>query len=705
MSPPWEKYGGSPAPSPWDRYEVRPAPTPPPDEPATTWRRGLGLGAQGMTDSAAGLLGLPVDMANLAMRAVGRGGQQALQSTVTGQFDAQPTTPMPTAPLGGSQTWRDVFDYVGTALPRAYDAISQGSTTPLTEPRTARIDPQNGTERFIYGGAKAAGDAGASLLGAGLLSRTAAPFTATRGVATEMAKAPATQVGLSALGGGVSETTGDPNLGLLTTLALPAGLAATRNALSGATAPFTEEGRRRLTAQLLAKTGRREPGAMADDIGRATSPLDTQTLSTSEALRNAGVAGLERGSRNDPLMVQLWADADAARNAARTGQLDTLPTALPAGDAGDLMRAGAQRNKDLIKALRERAAGPIYDAARMSGETIDVNPVVRGFDAAIEGSKGDIQAALKRARGYLFNAEGQPENTVKATQAAHEAIGRDISVAKRAGDDKTAAALLDAQKTLAFQMQKEPLFGAAQSAYREASQPLKAYDAKTAPQVAAALRRDQFNEQYLMSPEAVPGQFWKAGDTGAATLRQFISVAGNRPAAMEALQGHVVADFRKAAFTADGTFRPNEAGRWLKTHDPALSEVPAIRRAIQDVINPVMADAAAVRFSRDAGRAVGSNTAQNLMAGQVIDNMASGIPLSRVPIAGPIAKALMAKGMQTGTTADLLRDELARQLRDPALAEAALRSLANSPANAPIVNGRYLPALTAGTFGGQLRER
>lgn len=702
MSPPWEKYGGGAQVGPWQRYGG--AQSPAPAEPETTWGRGIGLGALGLTDAAAGALGAPVDIASGVLRSMLRGGQKAIGQTATGSTEP-PTGPIMSEPVGGSQSWRNVFDYIATAPGRTVDAIGQGSLAPFTESRTARDEPRNMVERAIYGGAKGAGDAAAMLIGAGLVSRAAAPFSATRGVATEMMRAPMSQVGLNALGGAITETTGDPNLAILATLALPAGYAITRNAVAGTAAPFTDEGRRRLTAQLIQQAARRDAASIADDLPRAAQPLAKPTLTTAEALRNAGVAGLERGSRNDPLLVQQWADADAARQAARIGQLDRLPTALPAGDAGDLMRAGAQRNMDLIKALRERASGPIYDAARASGERIDVAPVVRGFDAAIEGSKGEVQSALKRARGYLFNASGEAENSVKGVQAAYKAIGRDIDVAVRAGDRETARQLLDAQKTLAYQLEQEPLFGLAQNAYREASQPLKAYDAKTAPQVARSLQRDPFNEAYLMPPEGVPGQFWKAGDQGAATMRQFLSVAGNRPAAMEALQGHVVADFRKAAFSPDGAFRPNEAARWLKTHEPALSTVPQIRQSIQDVINPVMQDAAAVRFSREGGRAVGSNTAQNLLAGQVIDSMASGVPLSRIPVAGPVVRALVSKGMQTGTTADLLKDELARQLRDPAYAADAMRALTTSPVATALVQGRYLPALATTTYGGQNRGR
>lgn len=695
MSPPWEKYGGAGPSGPWERYGASGTVPHPTSAPGTTWDRALGLGALGVTDSVAGVLGALPDIAGAALDTVVRGGQRAIRATSTGS--SVRGDPGPTGlrnPILGSQSWRDIFDATATTAGQTVGLLPPDATT-------ARDDPRNLTERAIYGASKGAGDAVAGLTGAGLVARSTAPMSATRGVAQELTKAPITQVGLNATGGAVTETTGDPNLGMLAALSLPAAGAVTRNALLGATAPFTESGRQRLTAQLLTQAGRRDADTLAGEAVRAGQPLSTPTATTAEATRNAGIAGLERGSRNDPLLTQLWADADAKRIAAHVAQLDNLPQTMAAGEAGDVMRSGAQRNKDLVKVMRDRATGPIYDAAKMSGERIDVGPVVRGFDAAIENSKGEVQAALRRARGYLFDADGGLESTVKGTQAAYKAIGRDISVAVRAGDNETARMLADAQKTLAFQLEQEPLFGMAQAAYREASQPLKAYDPKTAPQVARTLQRDQFNESYIMPAEGVPGQFWRAGDQGAATMRQFLSVAGNRPAAMEALQGHVVADFRKAAFSADGQFRPTEAARWLKTHEPALSTVPQIRQSIQAVIDPVMQDATSMRFARDAGRAVGSNTAQNLLAGQVIDNMASGVPLSRVPIAGPVVKALVSKGMQTGTTADLLRDELARQLMDPKYAAAALRNTAENPVAKALVNGRYLPALAAGNYGGQ----
>lgn len=164
--------------------------------------------ALGASDAVADAAGMPADLAAAGLRQVG----------VPANY-----------PLGGSRMNRDVIDYVGTAGGRVVDAISQRSLDPLTEPRTARLDPQDRPERLAYGFGKGAGGAATFFAPAGMIAQAAPVGSVTQGVAKTLAARPATQAIVGGAGGAVTEETKNPWYGMATSL----GLAGAKDAAAG----------------------------------------------------------------------------------------------------------------------------------------------------------------------------------------------------------------------------------------------------------------------------------------------------------------------------------------------------------------------------------------------------------------------------------------------------------------------------------------
>lgn len=367
--------------------------------------RGAGLAAQGVTDSIADALGMPVDLAAAAIRVLGRGGQRALGATTSGQFDPQPTMPQPAAPIGGSQTFRDAFDYVGQLPGRVSDAVSQGSLGPMVDPRASvRLTPQDTTEQWLYGGGRGVGGALSSIVPASLVSQLAPANTATQGVAQALAARPATQAFGGAVAGGVAETTKDP------WLAAAAGVGATagKDLLTGAA-------RRAVTPTVrLTPDEQRIVQAMA---ARGIEPTPAQAtgsrgLQVMEAtLRRMPVAGniAERGydQQRQALNREILATAGVTANRAGPNVID------------DAYRVAGQQYDDLI----QRQGGVRVDPQFAT----DVAGVVQRYGRRLETDVAPVFRSYIDDLAPLAAAARQPGANPQVAADVYQRIRSDIT--------------------------------------------------------------------------------------------------------------------------------------------------------------------------------------------------------------------------------------------------------------------------------------
>jgi hypothetical protein len=177
--------------------------------------RKVGLAAQGVNDALLPtIIGAPVDAVAWGLRQVG--------------------VPV-NDPLGGSKSIKRGIDYAATLPGRVSDAVSQGSTAPLTDDRTSRIEPVTTGEKTAYGVGEGVGNALSVAVPAGMVARGAQAGTATQGVANVLASQPVTQAVAGGVGGGVTGATDNPLYGLAASLAVPVAAAGVRGAISPVT--------------------------------------------------------------------------------------------------------------------------------------------------------------------------------------------------------------------------------------------------------------------------------------------------------------------------------------------------------------------------------------------------------------------------------------------------------------------------------------
>lgn len=194
-----------------------------------------GSAAMALTDTAANILGAPVDLVNWATKQGSKLADSIAGPTIKGVVNEQVTgqKPKEPAPFGGSESIKSGIDYAMTLPSRIGDAVSQRSLNPLTDSRTARFTPETGLEKTAYGAAEGVGNALAVALPAGMISRATQGVNALGPrVANVLAQQPVAQAAMGAVGGGVAGATDSPTTGFVASLGVPVVNALARRAIT-----------------------------------------------------------------------------------------------------------------------------------------------------------------------------------------------------------------------------------------------------------------------------------------------------------------------------------------------------------------------------------------------------------------------------------------------------------------------------------------
>ena len=268
MANPFDQFDAPPAGNPFDKFDGKPQP------PALTPGRAAGIGAQGFNDAIANTAGIPVDVAAWLLRQTG-----------AGEFRA---------PIGGGESIKGAFDYIGTLPSRVGDVVSQGALSPLVskdrpasvsslvtgqrQPYSSRYTPQGATERAIYGGGEALGSMAGVAAPASVIAKGAGAVpTVMQRIAAALAEQPGLQAGAAAAGGAVGGATESPMLGLAATAAVPVAGSVVRRAVTPFPATMSPEEQR-----------------IAQEAIRAGIPLTPAQMTGNTTLTNieAGLAKL-----------------------------------------------------------------------------------------------------------------------------------------------------------------------------------------------------------------------------------------------------------------------------------------------------------------------------------------------------------------------------------------------------------------------------
>lgn len=517
--------------------------------------RKVGLAAQGINDGfLPTIIGAPVDAVAWGLRQVG--------------------IPV-NDPLGGSKSIKRGIDYVATLPGRVSDAVSQGSTNPLSDARTSRIEPVTTGEKTAYGAGEGVGNVLAMTLPAGVVGRVAAPGSVTQGVSNALATQPVLQTVAGGVGGAVTGATDNPWLGLAAGVGVPLAVAGAQKAAKvggSLLQPFTEAGRDAIVGKTL-NTLADDPTRAAENMLRYRSPVDGFRLSaakasgddslmaTENALTRAGTGFGQRANENNIALTRALDDLNAGGDprafiaalgrldagAAMRAQaaLDALPPSVDPTTAGQAIQNALRGRFDALVTARSQAADPLYDAARASTQPVPALPLASLVDDLARANKGEPRAMLERVRALLFDDAGQLDRTASGMMASRSAIN-DMLDSQTIGNH-TRSLLLRVRDRLDDALAAVPEERAARGVFAERSVPLRPFDAEQGSKtVAGAIGRDRFNNTFIQSPEQVTGNFLRPGPAGTATVRE-LRATGAGDAPLNALEGVVAGRVRDGA--------------------------------------------------------------------------------------------------------------------------------------------------------------
>ena len=387
--------------------------TPPPERSTgTTIARHVGLAAQGVNDAfLPTLIGAPVDLVAGGMRAAG--------------------IPV-NDPFLGSKSIKRGIDYVATLPGRVRDAASLAferpqlgkvhpSFAPFTEDRTSRITPETAGERFTHGAGEGVGGALATILPAGVVARGAQAGTTTQQIAEVLASQPGMQGLSAAAGGGTTEATGNPYLGMAAALATPvaAGGAARLVTPMGPTRNAAEVERRRLVDAARSRGIPLTTGQISGSKGLQTLESVLENLPFSGGMQR-GLIDRQRQAFNQEVTAGTGAPLPAFTRAERELRRDHLGQQFENLAQGTTVNLDGQFNTQLNDALaryRQQLTPDVYRNVEqrlqelMSASTTPGNLQIPGEvyqrirsslgRQATQNGNTETSAALREARNAL----------------------------------------------------------------------------------------------------------------------------------------------------------------------------------------------------------------------------------------------------------------------------------------------------------------
>ena len=655
------------------------------------FQRSGALGMQGIVDAGANLLGFPGDIITTIGRGVGSGMQppdpkyQRMGETVASWLpmtdeqralasEAQRRVAggeIPHGPLPTSSDIKTGLEYVGTLPYRAYDAVSQGSAAPLTEPRSGRLTPEDTTEKVVYGGSRGGTDAVISLLTGKAIVDQAKPGGVFHRIAQAMTTAPTTQLAAGAVGGATTEVTGNPYYGMAaslgTAMAPELAKAGWRQFRTAFVDPFTETGAKRTVGEYIPKQAGQTPDQLDRTIlGRGSDPLAGSPRTTAEVTQSPGLAATERMSRAQS--PDQWGRLDATRNTARLDALDTLGPGVDPAQAGVTVRGAVQAGERTAAGQTSRA----YDTARNLSTGVSVDPmpvytraaqrVADVYGSQIMDTPPEIVRALQRLRaGNVSMAD------LEGVRRAMSSISGDVGKygATTSGVAREFVSAIDDHiGTLVAGGTLPP--DVAQAWTKAIG--LRSGQGATFGNKTVAPILDKDYGRSTMAPELVPGRFANTGKGAGTDASRLMGAVRGDPAALEAVDQYIVDQIRKAAIPArGGTVRQEQLAKALRDYMPAMGGVPGMQGRVEGALSPVLDDMASARFAQDAGRNVGSNTFQNFATARTLGPMTGGV--SHIPGVGTAARWLSTP-LRAATGFD---ERLARALTDAMIDPARAR--------------------------------
>lgn len=424
------------------------------------------------------------------------------------------------------------------------------------------------------------------------------------------------------------------------------GLGAGWNALTALKDPFLKSGQERIAASTLQQFAR-DPKTAAANL-KAASPLVPGSLPTmAQAADDSGLAQLERTLRNTPEVGPIIQSQLDAQRAARLAAIQNI--------------AGTDEYFNAIKQGRALFAGEDYGRA-----------IAAGFDdKAMAEAKGTIDALMKRPSIRSAAAVAKDLAAENGEQLSDFGSIKGLDYLVKALDSKISAA-----KSFGSSVGKEEL-----RALTKTKGELISVIEKIAPEYKAA--RDNFAgmSRQVNSMEVARGLLDKIqpalGRAGANQREMKNAYATALESALESTKKTTGMDLPASAFM------------------PA-NDLATLRNVVKDM--------ARVANAEDAGRAIGSNTAQNLASQNLLRRTLGPTGLPQSWAESNMLQGLLAPYTGVARLAGSERavlERLAKAATDPQDA-AALLLMAQQPSRGGLLGQellRYAPVVPLGLLG------
>ena len=463
------------------------------------------------------------------------------------------------------------------------------------------------------------------------------------------ANAYAGAAGIGALTGALrpSESTGET----LTNTAVgaaagPAGIAAGRvigagwNGVAGLVAPFTKAGQERIAARTLQQFAS-DPAKAAAALKGGGELVPGSVPTMAQASGDAGLSQLERSLASLPQTGKRIADQMAEQRVARLAAVQRV--------------AGTDDYYEAIKAGIKTFAKEDYDKAIAAGFDPKALAMYKGQLEALL-SRPSIKAAQGTARDLAAEAGDNLTSlgSVKGLDYLVKALDNSISAATGAGSS-IGKAKLDA--LLSTKRELQDLIGKVAPAYAEA--------------------RSNFAQMVTQR---------NAMDVAREVLSRMQSPLGRYGASTNELRHEYARALEGATASA----------KKATGMDVPLSRV--MPQADIGALEAVAKDMARATSAENMGRAVGSNTAQNLAAQNLLRRIIGPIGMSEKWAESNVLQGLLAPYtgvVKLGGAEAALHDRLARAVLDPKDAAGLLERAIKDPQRLQEVL-RYMPSLSLG---------
>ena len=426
---------------------------------------------------------------------------------------------------------------------------------------------------------------------------------------------------------------------------------------------------------------------------------------TAELAQNTGVSALHRAmSPNIPAIAEKQAAADTIlRN-----QINTISPASgqSAYRSGEIIRGGLDKNLTQAHQMRSSITEPLYDALYGLDQGVKLPQTKEFLQKEGKFAKGDIKrnldyienliasnkASSKSSKAYenalkeyeglspaakekLFN-ELTPSNPVPGElKGALTEITDKYKSAKKAGNDNLARIYKDAKDNILSDMSYIPEERVAREIYANLSKPISAIEKE--PLLKRFVKKDEFNQDYLLSPEKIP-QMILGGSTN--NTKALMKQAASNPKMLQTIRGSFIDEmFNKASLSSinargEQNISYDKFNKFLKQNKGKLELV--FDKNQMQVLNDSRELLKRRNMVQTMGRAVGSNTQSEttLLAqltsplGKIGQTTLKFIPGGKKmgQIARPVFEALQSTQKQA------IKDILADALIDPEKAKLLL---------------------------------